>query len=591
MKFDSKTNYVAARWFVFLLALLMVSALAWSQHNKSAPPPPHQSAPPPHQSAPPPPHQNAPPPHQNAPAPRPSSPSAGGHTSQGNAQRPTSPTTGGNRTGTQTGATGMNRNAGTANANRTGAGTANANRNATGANASRTGGANANANRTGGANANANRGGTNANANRSGGANANANRGAAGANGANNRGAANNRGGNANTRTAARQQKPDRTVHVGNKTATFRPDGRVRTIQTKGMVINHGLHGRSMVVTERNGHRLVSMGRRGGYLERPYLRRNGRAYVQRSYYMGGRRYAYAYRSYYWRGRPYYGYAPAYYYRPAYYQWAYQPWPGPAYYRWGYYQDPWYTNYNYYYRPYPSYPSASPWLTDYMFSEQLRQAYEARLNAAAFPQWPALYASLAPPAAAADGATPLSREVKQMVTEEVKQQLAAEQQASGAQQAAGGGDETPKALDPSFTVFIVSSNLDVTGDDGQECELTPGDVITRTSDTPGADNKVSVQVNSSKKDDCAGGTNAQVDVSDLQEMFNHFQEMLDAGLKSLAENQGKGGLPTAPDTSTTAGEVPPPTADDSVQSDLQAQQQEADQAEQQVTAAGQGADNQ
>src|SRR5207249_11262268 len=54
------------------------------------------------------------------------------------------------------------------------------------------------------------------------------------------------------------------------------------------------------------------------------------------------------------------------------------WPAPAYYRWGYYNDPWYGNYNYYYQPYPAYPSASPWLTDYILSENLRAAYEASL---------------------------------------------------------------------------------------------------------------------------------------------------------------------------------------------------------------------
>lgn len=485
----------------------------------------------------------------------------------------------------------MNRNSGTANANRSNAGNMNANRSsAGGTNANRMGtnnsaaGRNAtggNANRSGGANANAGRNAGGGNANRSGGAN--------GAN-ANARGGANNRGGNANARAAAR--KPDRTVHVGNKTVAYRPDGKVRTIQTKGMVIHNGMHGRT-VVTERNGHRIVSMGRGRGYMERPYLRRGGRAYVQRSYYYGGRRYAYAYRSYYWRGHPYYGYAPAYYYRPAYYQWAYRPWPGPAYYRWGYYQDPWYNSYNYYYRPYPSYPSASPWLTDYMFSEQLRQAYEARQNSGVFPQWTELYASLAGPAGG-DGGTPIPKEVKQSISDEVKQELEAEQNAaasSGGQQSGGSGDETPKALDPNFTVFLVSSNLDITDDGGNECGLTPGDVITRTSDTAGDDNKVSVTVNASKKEDCAVGTNGQVDVSDLQEMYNSFHQTMDAGLKTLAENQGKSGLPAAPDTTTTPGEVPEPTADASVDSDLQAQQQEAEQAEQQVTAAGQGADNQ
>jgi hypothetical protein len=479
------------------------------------------------------------------------------------------------------------------NANRQGGGNANG-RNATGANANRQGGANANANRQGGANANrqggmnANRqGGANANANRQGGANANRQGGA----NANARGGANNRGGNANARAAAR--KPDRVVHVGNRTVAYRPNGKVRTIQTRGMVIHNGARGRT-IVTERNGRRIVSMGPRRGYLERPYLRRGGRAYVQRSYYYGGRRYAYAYRSYYWRGRPYYGYAPAYYYRPAYYQWAYRPWPAPAYYRWGYYQDPWYNSYNYYYRPYPAYPSASPWLTDYMFSEQLRAAYEARLNSGVFPHWTELYASLAAPAAGGEGGTPIPKEVKQMISDEVKQELEAEQNAaasSGGQQSAGSGDETPKALDPNFTVFLVSSDLDITDDDGNECSLTPGDVITRTSDTAGDDNKVSIQVNASKKDDCAVGTTAQVDVNDLQEMYNQFHQMMDAGLKSLAENQGKSGLPAAPDTTTTAGEVPEPTADNNVESDLQAQQQEAEQAEQQVTAAGPGTDNQ
>jgi hypothetical protein len=70
------------------------------------------------------------------------------------------------------------------------------------------------------------------------------------------------------------------------------------------------------------------------------------------------------------------------------------------------------------------------------------------------------------------------------------------------------------------------------------------------------------------------------------MYNHFRETLDQGLKSLAENSGKGGLPAAPDTTTTAGEVPEPTADANVESDLTAQEQEAEQAEQQVTS-GQG----
>jgi hypothetical protein len=72
-----------------------------------------------------------------------------------------------------------------------------------------------------------------------------------------------------------------------------------------------------------------------------------------------------------------------------------------------------------------------------------------------------------------------------------------------------------------------------------------------------------------------------DVNDLQEMQNQLHEQLDSGLKTLADNSGQGGLPPAPDTGTTAGEVPVPPPDANVDSALQAQQTEADQTEQQV----------
>jgi hypothetical protein len=57
--------------------------------------------------------------------------------------------------------------------------------------------------------------------------------------------------------------------------------------------------------------------------------------------------------------------------------------------------------------------------------------------------------------------------------------------------------------------------------------------------------------------------------------------MDAGLKELAEKQGKDGLPAAPDTQTQAGEVPAPKPDTSVGSELQQQQKEAAQTEAQL----------
>ena len=82
----------------------------------------------------------------------------------------------------------------------------------------------------------------------------------------------------------------------------------------------------------------------------------------------------------------------------------------------------------------------------------------------------------------------------------------------------------------------------------------------------------MSVSTSKGNDCRVGSTLLVEVNDLQEMHNHLREQTDSGLKSLADNSGKGGLPPAPDTGTSPGEVPPAPADPNVNSALQSQQQ-------------------
>jgi len=104
---------------------------------------------------------------------------------------------------------------------------------------------------------------------------------------------------------------------------------------------------------------------------------------------------------------------------------------------------------------------------------------------------------------------------------------------------------------------------------------------RTENTPDSANTVGVNVVSSQKSDCRMGSSSRVQVADLQEMHNHFRELIDAGMKSLAEKSGKDGLPAAPDTSTKAGEVPAPAPDGNVDSELQQQQKDADQTEAEV----------
>jgi hypothetical protein len=93
-----------------------------------------------------------------------------------------------------------------------------------------------------------------------------------------------------------------------------------------------------------------------------------------------------------------------------------------------------------------------------------------------------------------------------------------------------------------------------------------------------DNMVDATVKSSKKDECTMGVTVAIDVDDLQEMHNQLRIQMDAGLKELAEKQGKNGLPAAPDTKTQAGEVPAPSPDTNVSKDLEQQKKEADEAE-------------
>lgn len=392
-------------------------------------------------------------------------------------------------------------------------------------------------------------------------------------------------------RTIAHHEVVRHETRIGNRRFSRDDRGRIREIHGHDVDIHHGMHGDSRFVAVHNGRRVVGYGRDHGFTERVYLRRGGRVYVQRTYIYGGRRYAYAYRSYYYHGVAYYGYAPAFYYRPRFYGWAYDPWVSPVYYHWGWFGDPWYRGYGYYFTPYPVYPSASLWLTDYLLAENLRAAYEARAYS------DAAVAAQPLDAPAGGGEAALSPEVKQLVANEVQRQLAIERAAAAqpaaqnqAQQASSKvADETPAALDPNQRVFIVSGNVDLVGDAG-ECSVTAGDVLLRTGTAPDENNKVAVSVVSSKQGDCPANTNSEVEVTELQEMHNQFREKLDSGLKTLADNQGKNGLPAAPDTETAPGEVPPPTADPDATAELQKQQEHAAHEEKEIQKAGPGPGN-
>lgn len=385
---------------------------------------------------------------------------------------------------------------------------------------------------------------------------------------------------------------PGRQVELrGGGHASIRPNGQIRSVNRNGMHIERGVRGERHVVSMHNGARVVTVGHRGGYVQRTYVVRGGHSYYSRTYYYHGVYRTGVYRGYYYGGRPYYGYYPVYYYQPVYYGWAYNPWPAPVYYGWGWGGAPWYGYYGPYYAPYPVYPSAAFWLTDFMIAASLQAAYEAQAASAWLGPNAAdgtLVASLVGMPADAAPAK-MSPEVKNALSEEVKATIAQEQadaakgntgaNASGGQPA--NSNEAPPALNPKFRTFLISSDVSLVGADNNECSLSQGDVIERTTDTPDDDGNVNVKVVASSKNDCALGTEGPVSTDDLQEMYNSFREQMKDGMADLAKKQGSGGLPKAPDTSTTSGDVPAPPPDKSVEKTLQDQQSAADQTESDV----------
>jgi hypothetical protein len=353
------------------------------------------------------------------------------------------------------------------------------------------------------------------------------------------------------------------------------------------MTVMHGNRGGRTIVSERADHsRVVSMGGRRGYVEHPYAR-GGHSYMRRTYWDHGHYYAHAYRGYYWHGRSYWGYAPAYYYGPGFYGWAYSPWASPVVYSWGWGGSPWYGYYGGYFTPYPSYAAPSLWLTDYVISQNLQAAYDAQQADNGGGQGQQQGGGGAAPIQ--DSGTPLTPEVKQAIADEVKAEIAAEKNAAATpqQQAPPPGageasaEQVPGALDPDFRTFVVSTPLSEMAPDGSNCNLSPGDVLNRIDDTPDQDQRVDVLVTNAETGDCTAGFKLAVAVDDLQDMRNHFREQVDAGLKQLADNKGKNGLPNAPDTRTTAVPDAQAEPDANAQSDIQQQQQEANQAEQQA----------
>jgi hypothetical protein len=188
---------------------------------------------------------------------------------------------------------------------------------------------------------------------------------------------------------------------------------------------------------------------------------------------------------------------------------------------------------------------------------------------------------------------LTPEVKQMIADEVKAQLALENQE--AQQNAQGQDVDPGSSgiarllsDGHPHVFVAGGNLDVTDASGQECVVSDGDTLQLRQPPPSDATTASLVILSSKGNpECQISLTVQVQLTDLQEMQNHMRETIDQGLQDLQSKQGTGGIPSAPPsaqgapaTAQYAAVAPPPESN--LAADIQGADQQSGQAEKDVT---------
>jgi hypothetical protein len=374
-------------------------------------------------------------------------------------------------------------------------------------------------------------------------------------------------------------------MQTAHGSVTRRPDGHVAGFHDnrRGMDVHHGLNGSRHVMVERGDHSRVYVGRGGrGYVQRPYMY-HGHEYARRSYYHDGHYYHAYYGRYSYHGvwmNPYY---PSYYYRPAFYGWVYNPWVTPISFGWGWAGNPWYGYYGGFFTPYPVYANASLWLTDYLIANSLQAAYQARADAQA--------AALANPA-------PLTPDVKQLIADEVRQQVALENSEAGAAAPNAEPNNASSSIQRMLTdgrphVFVAGTDLDVTDAGGNECALSEGDALQlRGSVAPDAQAANLVILASKGGNECAKGNTVSVALQDLQDMQNHMRETIDAGMQDLQKKQGQGGLPAAPAAakaapveSPMAAIAPPPPPESEVAAEINQQSQEADKAEKEASADG------
>ena len=339
-----------------------------------------------------------------------------------------------------------------------------------------------------------------------------------------------------------------------------------------GIDIHYGANGVRRVVQERSDHSRVFAEHGAGYVQHPYVFR-GQELAHRTYWEGGHEFAHFYSRNVYHGAPLEVYAPARFYSAGFYGWAHAPWPVSVHYTWAWRGSPWYRVYNHYFVPYPVYDNAAYWLTDYIIATSLEAAYAAQVRAQM----------------AAGDAPVLSPDVKAAIADEVGFELqqeaaAAKANAADPQGMPDNGGISTLLTDGNSHVFMAGANLDIADGSGNECTISPGDVVqVRAAPAPGAQAVNATVLASKGGNECAPGMMVRVALPDLQEMQNYMHQTVDQGMADLQGHQGAGNLPAVPASAqgapVSAGfavDAPPPDAN--VQAEINAQSAAADQAE-------------
>lgn len=348
-----------------------------------------------------------------------------------------------------------------------------------------------------------------------------------------------------------------------------------------GVDVHHGLDGSSHSTRSLpGGGRVFASRGGGGYVQHSYAF-HGREFGHRTFFEHGRVFDRFYGPYRYRGLFFDVFVASAFYPVGLYAYGYSPWVTPVVYA----GPPFVVApvFSYYYAPYRVYPAPAFFLADAVIATSLVAAYDAQQAA---PQ--AQVASLAPipdgmdagqqlmnaliPAAyAQQGATTLTKPMKDQLAAEIQEILKQDEKdakinAAGQDVDPAGGNIVKLFSDGKPHVLLAGASVDVVASSGKECVITAGDLL--SVDHVGGDSaEARVVASKHGAKECPMGSTLSVAVRDLQDMYNFMRESVDDHLKDLQKKGGTGGLPPTPASAqgpvtkaSFANGAPPPDTD-------------------------------